>query len=364
MSVLPHWTVNGKKITSQFDAWRTASELNTYPKFYFYEEEYDKLDWTKEPEETWDQLCYERCLSLRLKYKKLSLFYSAGRDSHHILRCFIRFNIPLDELILVDYTVNPERVQQLEDYITPKVQEYVRLYPNTKVTKLPIGQQEFDDFYKDDFLEKDASSLINGYFLPVNFDYYVRNMMHKDEPNHGFIVGLDKPRISYENNGYYSYVIDKVIEPFISNLPNVEMFYFAPEMPKLHLKQSWILLHHLENHYKQNTNQISNTFLLEYCGNSHSDYYDDYCIGCGRGDAWNVNLSIQNGKSKHRQAGREEFFDKLINWSLENNWQSARNFTEAMKFIGSKYPHVFNQKDPRRGTIGIYSKKYLLKSTV
>jgi hypothetical protein len=101
MIQLPHWQVNGEKFNSQFLAWRTASEKNTKPSFYFYDEEYDKLNWTQEPNESWDDICYERCFVLRERYKKLTLMYSAGRDSHHLLRCFIKFKIPLDELILI-----------------------------------------------------------------------------------------------------------------------------------------------------------------------------------------------------------------------------------------------------------------------
>ena len=71
MHYLPHWTVNGERTSSQFDAWRAATKLGVMPDFYFYDAEYDQLDWTKEPEETWDQICYERCITLRQKYKKL-----------------------------------------------------------------------------------------------------------------------------------------------------------------------------------------------------------------------------------------------------------------------------------------------------
>ena len=113
MYYLPHWVVNGERTSSQFDAWRAASKLGIMPSFYFYEEQYDKLDWTKEPTESWDEICYERCITLRQKYKKLSLFYSAGRDSHHILKCFYYFNIPLDEIVLLNLKTNNQLIQVL-----------------------------------------------------------------------------------------------------------------------------------------------------------------------------------------------------------------------------------------------------------
>ena len=394
MHSLPHWVVNGVKTSSQIDAWRTAVQANTVPSFYFYEEEYDKLDWTQEPTDTWDQMCLDRCMQLRTTYKKLSLFYSAGRDSHHVLRCFYHFNIPLDEIVLLNLKTSPIRQDELIRFIYPQVQEFLRSYPNTKVTTVDVGPDEFDNYFSDDWLEKPASALVHGYFQPTNFSFYVKQIMHADEPSHGVILGVDKPRIVIENGKYYSTMLDKTLETHLSDIPNVELFYYAPAMPELHLKQSWMTLNHIERMYgakllytpdqidplvniklgasptsfsvitTNETNaatQITPEFLIEYCGDSHSKYYDDFCIACGRGAAWNINLGIQNGKSKHKNAGRELGFQQLLQTAKENNWKSAYNFSDAMSYLKTHYESIFNGKDPYLGTIGVYSKKYYMK---
>jgi len=393
MHYLPHWTVNGERTSSQFDAWRAAVQLGVKPHFYFYETEYDSLDWTKEPTESWDELCHQRCITLRQKYKKLSLFYSAGRDSHHILRCFYHFNIPLDEIVLLNLKTNPTRQDQLIRHIYPQVHNYLREYPNTKVTTVDVGPEEFDNYFKDDWLEKPASALVHGYFQPTNFSFYVKQIMHADEPNHGIILGVDKPRIILEDGKYYSTVIDKTMETFLTDIPNIELFYYAPDMPKIHLKQSWMTLNHIEKSYggaEYNTLQldplrnskfsspsastftisnilvkkpssITNEFLKEYCGNSHSQYYDDFCIASGRGAAWDISLGIQNGKSKYSNNGREDVFQHLIRQAKENKWKSANNFTHAMDYLKAAYASAFNEGDPYQGTLGLYSKPYYMK---
>jgi hypothetical protein len=391
---LPHWIVNGQRTSSQFDAWKAARAIGTKPHFYFYEEEYDKLDWTTEPTESWDQLCLERCTVLRQRYQKLSLFYSAGRDSHHILRCFYHFNIPLDELVLLNLKTNPVRQNELITLIYPQVMEYLKAFPNTKIRTVDVGPDEFDLYFKDDWLEKPASALIHGYFQPTNFSFYVKQILHADEPNHGIILGVDKPRIIIEDGKYYSTVIDKTIETFLTDIPNIEFFYYSPEMPKIHLKQTWMMLNHIERTYgtqllytpdqidpllnsklgsspnsfsitakseQKITTDITNDFLKEYCGNSHSEYYDDYCISCGRGAAWNVNLAIQNGKSKHKLNGREPVFQNVLKFGLENKWKAANNFIDAMGHLKSEYETIFNNSDPYQGTLGVYSKKYYMK---
>jgi hypothetical protein len=165
-------------------------------------------------------------------------------------------------------------------------------------------------------------------------------------------------------------------------------------MPKIHVKQSWMVLNHIERNYgkliytpdqldplinsalgahsssfsistptdtTKSTNTITSEFLIEYCGNAHGDYYDDFCIGSGRGSAWNVNLSIQNGKSKHKNAGRETIHQKVLKTALDEKWKGAYNFTDAMNHLKNEYSHVFNGGDPYLGTLGVYSKKYYMK---
>jgi hypothetical protein len=394
----PHWVVNGQRTSSQFDAWRYARSLGSEvkPHFYFFEDQYNEVDWTVEPSETWDELCFERCQLLRQRYKKLSLFYSAGRDSHHIIKCFYYWKIPLDEIVLINYTMNPERQYQLISYIYPQVADFIRAYPNTKVKVIDVGPDQYDDFFTEDWLENPSTALAHSYFQPTNFGWYVKQILHADEPNHGIIIGVDKPRLLLEDGKYYSTIIDKTLETFITESPNLEYFYYAPDMPKIHVKQSWMLLNHIERKYGNNIyldmntpmsgisgmltkpageefsiigttkkirygTSITNEFLKEYCGNSHSIYYDDYCVGCGRGPAWNLNLTIQNGRSKHKNNGREAIFQKLLNDALGENWESAYNFSQAMTFLKTTYSNIFNNGDPFMGTLGVYAKKYYMK---
>lgn len=361
MYLLPHWIVNGQRTSSQFDAWRAAAPLGIKPQFYFFDDQYDQIDWTTEPKETWDQICYERCITLRQRYKKLSLFYSAGRDSHQILKCFFYFSIPLDEILLINFQTNHVRQNELIKYIYPQVNQFLRAFPNTQVTIVDVGTEAYKKYFKDDWLEKKSTAFAHSYFQPTDYAFYIKNILHADELNNGVIVGLDKPRILLEDGKYYSTVIDKTLEVYMSDIPNLEYFYYAPDMPKIHVKQTWMTLNHLEKNYP---GKITNQFLIEYCGNSHSVYYDDFCISCGRGPAWNVELGIQNGKSKYKNHGREPLFQDLLKYAMDDNWEAAYNFTDAMNYMNVAFSHIFNDNDPYKGTLGIYSKKYYLKDAI
>lgn len=358
--ITPHWVVGQERISSQFNAWKTAANLNTVPHFYFYEQEYDQLDWTREPSSTWDQLCYDRCMQLRLKYKKLSLFYSAGRDSHHILRCFNNFKIPLDEIVLINHLTLPTRQYELNNYIVPQVQKFISNNPGTQVKMIEVAPSDFERYFRDDWLEKTSTALTHGYFFPTNFAYYTAQIMKYNDQTHGVIVGADKPRIIRENDKFYSVVLDKTIEVFLTDRSNLEFFYYAPDLPELYLKQVWMTLNHINSKYAP-TQTITAEFLVEYCGNSHSDYYDDFCLSCGRGPAWDLSLGIQNGKSKNKANGRSQAFLNNLKYGIENNWASARNFSYAMDYLKDNYARLFNKSDPYHGTIGVYGKRYYLK---
>jgi hypothetical protein len=356
MIQLPHWQVDGERFNSQFLAWRTASRKNTKPSFYFYEEEYDKLNWTQEPKESWDDICYERCFVLRERYKKLSLMYSAGRDSHHILRCFLKFKIPLDELIILKaHFLSTNKKIEFENYIVPQAKKFLEYFPQCKITVLEDDSSLYENYFKNDFLEKKNSAFANGMFI-TTLPFRLSAIKH-DLHDNGFIFGVDKPRILLEDGKYYSTVIDKTIEFFMADFPNVEFFYYAPDMPKIHLKQSWMLLNHLEKNYAD----ITSDFLIDYCGNSFSDKYDELCIASGRGPAWNVGLDMQNGKNKYKGAGHSKPMQDVLKYELSTNLEAAWNYRTAMQEMQEKYSHIFNNNDPLLGTIGIYAKKYYMK---
>ena len=130
--LLPYWTVDGKVYYNQFETWMAIGDGDSSrAQFNFYDQSFDTVDWTQDPPESWDSLVQQRCLQLRDKYKHLCLLYSGGRDSHHLLRSFAKYNILLDEIIRVDFTVNPLKRHEAETWMMP-------LAPVTGTNALPM----------------------------------------------------------------------------------------------------------------------------------------------------------------------------------------------------------------------------------
>ena len=356
-----YWSVSGYNTTNQIEAWIKSTQLQTCPEFHFYDDAYDSVDWTQEPSESWDELCYQRCLQLRQQYKHLALVYSAGRDSHHILRCFSKFNIPIDELITFKYNPIPNsyywtRVLEMDNIIMPLMKKYVEQFPKTKITVQDILTPEmFNDYYSDDHTEKKSVTATNGLFT-VPLILGLRNIYDSD--NEGFIFGLDKPRIILENNKFYSTILDKVIEYYIKGQSsNVEFFYFTPNLPKLHVKQSWTLLNYIITNYST----ITHEFLEKFCAGGNSVYYDEFCLGSGRGSAISSNLELSMGKSKISGAGKDPKIQRIIEYAIQNKWQGVHNYLYSAEYLTDKYPQIFNGGDARLGTVGLYAKKRYMK---
>lgn len=352
----PYYQVGDQRIYNQYLAWREILTSGREFRFVCYEQEYDRLDWTKEPTQSWDEICRNKCDMLRQRYRKLSLFYSAGRDSHHILTCFDRFNIPLDQLILIEPPLQPTKYFEFQNYIVPMARMYQKRWPQCKVKIIKFDQPLFDQYYRDNWLEKSDMTLTQGLFNPVQFGWLTEHAVNA-EPDHGVIVGLEKPRIILEDGKFYSVILDKSVEIFLSSRTNFELFYYSPDYPEVHLKQTWMMLRHLEENYSP----ITPEFLQKFCANTFTEYYDEFCRSCGRGNAWNLDLHLQNGKNKYQLSGRDPKIQSTAEHARSQGWQAVHHYHQAFEYLANSMPQAFNQGDPHLGTVGIWGKKYFLK---
>ena len=71
---------------SKIDAILHASKTNADVTFHFHDDVYGSVDWTRPLHVPLDVLYRQRAQQLRDKYDYLVLHYSAGSDSHNILR--------------------------------------------------------------------------------------------------------------------------------------------------------------------------------------------------------------------------------------------------------------------------------------
>jgi len=91
----PRWEVNGKDYWSKYHAIQAAiREGWEWPSFHHFGD-----DGFKRPSVDFKQASYNQCELISDTSKKVRHFYSGGRDSYHILECFLRTKTRLDEIV-------------------------------------------------------------------------------------------------------------------------------------------------------------------------------------------------------------------------------------------------------------------------
>jgi len=201
---------------------------------YCHDREYDKLDWTQEPEQSFDDIMSAHAINLRNKYERLVFMWSGGTDSHTIYNIFKRNNIHIDEFI-VKHT---NQIEGGDPYPDSHVDWLMKNHwdATSKITtwgeydlelrSQVVNNEDWIFQNKGDLLRLGQSSVSN-----LTVEHCERN--HNGH-RWGLVVGLEKPTVVFKNGRYYASQIDKFLRTAMGH-PNVECFYLYP---MVNLKQS------------------------------------------------------------------------------------------------------------------------------
>ncbi len=294
---IPHWIVGQQRYTNQFETWRAITKTNLPARFCLYEDAFDRLDWTQEPTESWDELLRIRCIQLRQKYKNLKLLYSGGRDSHCILRTFIKYQIPIDELLIVNYSRNPVRSAEYTNWIKPMAHSYLQHNPRAKITTISIGVEDYKSWYNETWSEKMPANTLRGFFQPGDYTWMFEQKGNIVDSSTGVMCGLEKPDLIIQDGKLFVYNKDGQFMHYLHNVGLIDFFYISPDLPELHLKQSWLIINHLIKHYP-----TADNIFLDKFQQARGGYYDELTMAAGRGPAVNIHAPEQNGFAKYSGA--------------------------------------------------------------
>jgi len=352
----PYWLVGDKKVYTQLEANKLAFvEGGPAYRLVFLEKEYDTLDWTTEPDEEWEELCIQRAIQLRQKYKTLKLCFSAGRDSGHVWRIFEKAGIPIDELVLIYSPHHPLRAHEHENFVYPAAVELCKRHPNMKLRVLCLVKAQYEHQLKNsDWIEGHNASQAGLLYIPYRHGQVLSTM----DPDYmkggtGYINGMEKPRIQLINGEFVFRHLDVDVGYWVFNMPNMEWFYWAPQMPKLFLKQCWMFVNHVEKNYPNATPDFVTRFQ-----DSYSPYYDEFCKCVGRGEAmvWECGNGVQKVRDNYHWS-----IQSSIHTAKEQGWNSYKEWQLTIDDLKRNLSHCFNGGDPMKGSIGIWGKPYVIK---
>ena len=313
-----YYLVNEKKIYNPYLAYYESFISRQPIKFYCYDEEYDKIDWTKEPEESFELLMDQHAHRLRNKYERLILSWSGGTDSHTIYNVFKRNQIHLDEIIYKIDQSHHNDGNGKNIYAADKYADWLIKNHWDHTTKITMFD-EYDPMLKGLTVKGEYWIFENNPDVCKYFGLGSGGLASTFlcEKNHaaykwGLITGLEKPYILKVNGRWYTRQRDTILNSVMGQ-KNVECFFLDP---KLNLKQS----HMAKKVLKKSKKKFSLNEEWNHLPVASPIAYKLWSAQLGRHEELTPGISA-NGKLI--VAGYKKF---ILNFNNKLNEQNDKNF--------------------------------------
>lgn len=246
-----YYVVDGKKIYSKFKAFEIAGGDPSKIHFYWMDDVWQSVDWTRKPNLTWMELLKKRCQQIRDKYDYVAVWYSSGYDSHTILRSFVDNKILIDEILITDRTeffADPEVAVAIEHAQLVKD----RYFPNLKINVVKVRPETQFNFYKtfgDQWIYHPGRSTkfakTNRYYSQNMSEEYLAAKKTTEKFTRGDVLGFDKARVLLRDNKWYAFLPDDMMNDLVGN--NAENFYYSEELPEMHVMQCHMVIDWFES---------------------------------------------------------------------------------------------------------------------
>lgn len=361
-----NYQVGSKVFVDKFQAASEASSSAQHMHFNLYETAFDHVNWQIEPTMSWDKLLDIRAAQIAAKNRPIVLHFSGGTDSYTIYRVFERNNIHLTALVFNFRGDEPEFEHLYRD-----VHAFLKkgIYdPHCEIILDNYNaSDQYQQFYShNDWLWTTQERFAFGIYTGSgNGDEMLCEKFGRDVIS---VLGTDKPRLRFCKQGVYSYQDDT---PWLRHMksPRLDSFFINPELPELHVKQSWMLKRYLQHRYgacasSEDFSQVNNQY------NAKKFSWLEYSRACGRyGDLANspvqhlTNLSTKLWLPNSGRVADAEYtgrahksFQRLKGTKTMHNYVSglvAAASDGAGKYLGMSLDNLLYIKS-------FYSKSYLM----
>jgi hypothetical protein len=255
------YRVNNQIFPTKVEAVLAANQTLSEVEWDYNEDVFPKLDWTREPNISLQELYHQRAKQIREQYDYVILMLSGGGDSTNMLYSFLENGVHVDEVIgsapvsglknfQVDASDKSAQNQVSETYLAqiPLLKQVSERWPNVKVTLY--------DYFEDIVNFKTDEWILRGSFWlhPSATRHYLGRLGHlKQLADQGKriakVYGIDKPVIYRGESGkLYNIITDAAIQQpnhktTDEQFDNIEtvFFYITPDMPEVMIKQCHVL---------------------------------------------------------------------------------------------------------------------------
>lgn len=317
-----YYLVDNEKFLNKNQAIVKAKGDLSRIKLHFNESVWDNVDWTLEPQESWQELYKQKVLEIREKYDHVALWYSGGYDSKTILETFIRNNVLLDELVVLDrshlytdlgmdYTINTL------DHIKKNYYNNIKI----NIIKHDISAQAklYADWGTDWIWKMRGStsrmSKTNKTYFIDTYDFSQKTLQNRS--NRCDIFGHEKCKVYIHDNKWYSFFTDNNLGDFNSNV-HIDFFYD----PKIYIKQ----VHNVISWF-ESLKDFTPDLVHDIQGRDRSltgnyiKYYAEWNIAMGRYPLNSFDFTSCNGLQKvlHSEDTNSKDSIKILTYSANHD---------------------------------------------
>jgi hypothetical protein len=345
-----YYKVGNQVFWNKFQAAHHAAKLNSSMEFVLYDSVFDTIDWSVEPESSWDTLLDIRAKQIAAKNKPIVFYFSGGTDSLTIYEVFKRNNIHIDVVWMRAWTFGDEQRSQIP------VHELLQKDFYDKRTKIIIQDG-------DELMSKKAYSNENWIWEQgmrhqygiIGSDLNSNNEVAQYLGTDDFVavIGFEKPRLLFTANGVFSYQEDENYVRPMSD-PRFDCFFISPDLPELHVKQSYMMLNYIRakeptavrpeqlekyNSFHNATKFHWHEYSIEACGRFGDINYSEKAHA---GNAMSKLYLPKNGKFiGHEYRGRA-----LVDYLKFKHQDSFKNYTNGIMSVANDAAGKYLLTDP------------------
>jgi hypothetical protein len=235
------------------EALYAASKYNKPVEWIFHKDVYGKIDWSKRPPGTLEEMYKQRAQQLRDTYDYIVVHFSGGMDSWSTLHSFLSNGIHVDEIYTrwaldeLKYKkpdpTNFDQSNLISEYeyaVLPVLEHIRKTYPKIHIV--------IDDYSED--LNKDCPedfvSRSHQFQLPATYSKFTRKsefekVAAKQEKKIGIVYSYDKVKCQIEGNNFNAYFGDRFGGNNDDPERNIEFFYWTRNFPEIPVLQAHCL---------------------------------------------------------------------------------------------------------------------------
>lgn len=344
------YQVGPKRFHNKFQAAHYASLHNLQISFDLYENVFDQTNWSHSPELSWQTLLDLRAQQIAAKNKPIVFYFSGGTDSYTIYKVFERNNIHIDIVWMRAWEFGFEKASQ-EPVIDLMHNAF---YDSTTKIVIQDGNELMSKkaYTNENWIWEQGIRYQYGIIgSDKNSNDEIAAMLGTDD--FVAVIGFEKPRLLFDSTGVYSYQDDEnYIRPMADN--RFDCFYISPDLPLLHVKQSYMMLDYIKSLHPEE-HSIESFFKYNAFHDASKFHWHDYSLkACGRfGDInfsqfahWgNFNSSMtlpKNGVfSGNEYQGRAR-----TDYLKFKHEQSFKNYTRGLMSVATDRAGQYLLQDP------------------